>query len=145
MEDDIKEGFQNDNNAQENISLKQKMLIFAAYLLKLETCERVPERTIDDIASNSTVQLINFYMTLQRHEIVTQLDLNACVVTGLASSNLTQSLGDLDTKHKPLAFCRRHCNLVEPKEGVLGERNKIVKGRLTSLKDLGYIIPHRPF
>ena len=42
MEDDFEEGCQNDNNALENILLKQKML-FAAYLLKLETCHRVPK------------------------------------------------------------------------------------------------------
>ena len=120
----------------------QRKLLFAHYLLKLETCQRltgtavniVSEHTQYLLLENSKQHCHNFCQWLKDQEIQFNInDINQIV------SNV--DLSEFNSICRRNSFYARNCGLVEPKPVFLGTTMKQIRGRVFTLQNYGYIVP----
>ena len=119
-------------------------MLFAHYLLKLETAQRLSGTAIDVVSDHTQFLLADtlrkqydkFGLFLRDRG----LEFNA---EEIESAMLDINLDSLNSKHKRNAFYVQNCGLVEPKEIFLGTRMKLVHGRVKTNRDYGYIVPLR--
>ena len=137
-EEDVQEMEQNDASDAEF----HTKILFAHYLLKLETCQRLSEIAIDAV-SQQTQFLLQESLSKQR-QVFCQWLRNANIDFDIEEFNdvtLNVDLSDLCSKYRRNRFYVQHCNLVQPSEVLLGTRIKNVRGRVNRLRDYGYIVP----
>ena len=118
-------------------------VLFAAYLLRLETHNRLSIKAIDSSVQN-TVDLIKNFSEMKLSWVQKQIrdagsdimlhqnDTYVCALSQVAS---------LKSNHLRTAFYKEHCGMVPPREIVLGHRMLYVKGRMRQRRDLAYCVP----
>lgn len=121
---------------------EQKKVLFASYMLNLETNMRLTERALNVVAEN-TQYLIEHHLRLQRREISQLLqdrNIDTQILDDVETENNTGISGFL-TKEARDAFYKSHCRMIEPMEIVLGHRNVEKNGLVKHVCDKGQIIP----
>ena len=117
-------------------------LLFAHYILKLETSQNLTEITIDTVFDN-TQHLMKSYLSQQYQSFYVWLKEKHPDISmdGLNDTLVPLNLSDLCTRLKRDDCFVQHCGLVEPVEVFLGTRMKTVRGQVKTVRDTGFIVP----
>jgi hypothetical protein len=115
-------------------------MLYAQYLLSLETMHRLTEKAVD-VVHNNTEQLITHFLNKQKDAFKGLLTTQNVQVEGLDDISVDTGHAKFSSRYKRTKFLVNECNLIQPQEVLLGTRDREIRGVLKTVRDMGYIIP----
>lgn len=118
----------------------QNKMLFASYLLYLETSLKLSQKAINVVVEN-TQHVVGYHLERQKLDLKRMLEQQNIDTGFLNDFFYDTGMTTFSTERRREQFYKSNCLYVEPREVVLGHRNVNVHGRVKCIHDHGYIVP----